>query len=425
VRPEFRERSEVSLDGFRRADPARMQPSSLSHEPLPTLARRVVFWFLAPFRWQSVVDFLVLAAAFYAVLRWAKQARAVRIALGIIGLHVAALVARHYDLMITSWVLTATGFVAIAVLLILFQPELRHAVMRLDTLVRGRASSRAGLDPVYRAMSEAAFDLAAARTGALMVVVRRDSIAELVQGGIALGAAVSRELLEAIFQKPSPLHDGAAIISGGAVMAANAVLPLTQRPDVPRYFGTRHRAALGLAERSDALVVAVSEERGTVMLAEAGGFEIIHTPRELAEILGRLRSAPQGGRRAWLRRAIADNFRVKLAAVGLAAVVWAATMIGGGATIRTVSVPVEFSNVPPGLVVASQSASEVSLQFRGNSWLINSAGLDQLVARFSLRGARPGAVRLKVASKNFNLPSGIKLVRSSPEAITVQVEPAR
>jgi diadenylate cyclase len=378
---------------------------------------------LVPFRWQGLVDFLVLAAAFYAVLRWARQARAVRIALGIIGLHVAALVARDYDLIITSWVLTATGFVAIAVLLILFQPELRRAVMRLDTLVRGRASTRAGLDPVYRAISEAAFDLAAARTGALIVIVRRDAIAELVQGGVALGAAVSRELLEAIFQKASPLHDGAVIVNGGVVMLANGVLPLTQRPDVPRYFGTRHRAALGLAERSDALVVAVSEERGTVTLAEHGDFEVIEGRQVLAQILGKLRSAPQGGRGSRLRRAVTEDFRLKLAATGLAAVVWAATMMGGGATIRTVTAPIEFSNVPPGMIVASQSVSDVTLQFRGNSWLINSAGLDQLVARFSLRSARPGTIKLRVGPRNFNLPAGIKLVRAAPDTITVHLGP--
>ncbi len=236
-------------------------------------------------RWQSTVDFLVLAAAIYVLLRWARQARAVRIALAILGLNSGALLARNYDLTITSWVLSTAGLLAVAVLLVVFQPELRHTFMRLDAVMRSGWSDRGKAEPARRAIAEAAFSLAGQRIGALIVLVRRASIAELIQGGTRLGAEVTRELLEAIFQKTSPLHDGAAIVDGNSITRAGAVLPLTQRSDVPEFYGTRHRAAMGLADRSDALVIAVSEERGTVTLIEDARSLSVPGPEELAEAL--------------------------------------------------------------------------------------------------------------------------------------------
>jgi len=143
-------------------------------------------------RWQSAVDFLVLAAAIYVLLRWAKQARAVRIALAILGLNAGALLARNYDLTITSWVLSGAGLLTVAVLLVVFQPELRHTFMRLDAMMRSGWRERGTAEPARRAIAEAAFSLAGHGVGALIVLVRRSSIAELIQGGTPLGAEVSR-----------------------------------------------------------------------------------------------------------------------------------------------------------------------------------------------------------------------------------------
>ncbi|MGA2435920.1 MAG: DNA integrity scanning protein DisA nucleotide-binding domain protein, partial [Bryobacteraceae bacterium] len=343
---------------------------------------------IAVIRWQALVDLLALAAAFYVVLRWARQARAVRIALAIIGLHAGALVARNYDLIITSWVLTGAGFLAIAVLLVVFQPELRHAFMRLDTVLRARGSTAAAIAPAYRALSEAAFALAGTRTGALIAITRRNTISELIQGGVALRAQVSRPLIEAIFQKTSPLHDGAAIVEGNDLVRAGAVLPLTQSPDVRPDYGTRHRAAMGLARRSDALVIAVSEERGTVTLMEDSRVREIASVEELAAALEKLEAGSRRPALSRLRRFVAADLRLKFAALGLAALVWAPTVFTTGSSVRTITVPVEFTDVPRGMSIAAQSASEVDVQLRGNSWIMGSASFGKVAASFDLRRAR-------------------------------------
>jgi DNA integrity scanning protein DisA with diadenylate cyclase activity len=167
-------------------------------------------------RWQSVVDFVVLTAALYILLRWAQQARALRVALVVLGLHAGALVSRRFDLVLTSWVLDGTAILSIVVLLLVFQAELRRFFMRLDSVLNWPAQAASRVAETYQSIAQAAFRLAGASLGALMVVVRREAVTELVSGGITLEAAVSPEILEAIFQKTSPVHDGAGTASCGS-----------------------------------------------------------------------------------------------------------------------------------------------------------------------------------------------------------------
>ncbi len=373
-------------------------------------------------RWQSAVDFVVLAAAFYFLLLWAAQARAVRIALGIVALFTGAFLAREYDLMITSWVLSAGGFVVIAVLLIVFQSELRRAVMRVDSLLRLGPHALSVLTPAYRALSEAAFALARARVGALIVLVGRDSIAELVDGGVPVGADISRQILEAIFQKVSPLHDGAVVIEGDRIKKANVVLPLTQRTGVPEFFGTRHRAAMGMAERSDALVVAVSEERGAVTLMQGRAIRRIQNEEELVNLLKKLQAHPKTGILEKLWRMCTANLRFKSAAIGLAALVWSLSFLATGTSVRVVSIPVEFSNVPSGMEIARQSATSINVQLRGNRWLLDSSDMGRLAAHFDLSAAQQGNLVLQVAQQDLNLPPGIVVEKASPRVITLHLK---
>ncbi len=134
------------------------------------------------FHWQSGVDFVVLAVALYAVLRWARSTRALRIALGVLGLHTLALLARHLDLVITSWVLDAAAILAIILLLLVFQPELRGAFMRPDRAFRHWPRRRSPFSKGNKEICAAVFELAGGRIGALFVIVRGDAVSELVEG---------------------------------------------------------------------------------------------------------------------------------------------------------------------------------------------------------------------------------------------------
>lgn len=372
-------------------------------------------------RWQSWVDFLVLAAVLYVLLRWAKQARALRIALGIVGLHVGALLARQFDLVITAWVLDGAAIISIVLLVVVFQSELRRGIMRLERILRVGPRPAALLAHPHGAIGKAAFSLAEARVGALVVIVRRDSIAELISGGIALGAEASAELLEAMFQKTSPLHDGAVIVEGDRITLANVVLPLTQREGVPSAYGTRHRAAMGLAERCDALVTAVSEERGEVTLMEGRRIRPVHNASEMVLMLEELQSPKPRRWATRMRQAFLSNLGFKSAALGLAGLIWGMSFVVAGTTVRTVSVPVEFSEVPPGMQITEQSAPWLEVQLRGNPWLMDSVGLTKLVAHLSLQGAREGLHTLSVSPDALDLPPGILMERVSPRRLSVHL----
>jgi diadenylate cyclase len=273
------------------------------------------------------------------------------------------------------------------------------------------------LEPAFIAISEAAFALAESQRGALLVLVRRDSIEELITGGVPLGGEISREIIEAIFRKVSPVHDGATIIEKNRIARVAAVLPLTQREDIPSSYGTRHRAALGLAERCDAIVVVVSEERGVVTLVDGSKGRQIDRVQDLVKSLTAL-----CGRSAVEIPSFRRNLGLKATAVGLAGLIWGISFgLTGttGTTVRTIVVPVEFSNVPGGLRIARQSSTTLQVQLRGPGWLFESVSLSRITGRFDLRGLREGTQNVTLPAASLNLPPGVQVERVSPDSIVV------
>lgn len=375
----------------------------------------------AAIRWQYIVDYCAVTLFLYLLLHLAREARALRTAFTIVALYAGALLARNFELLITSWVLEACALIGVAVLVFTFQSELRYVLLRLNNLFRIWPERDGTPAHAGRAVAEAAFRLAHSRTGAIVVILGRDPTAGLVTGGVALGAAVSAQLLEAIFQKSSPLHDGAAVIAGDRLIEATAILPLTERRDVPLVYGTRHRAGLGLSERSDALVVVASEERGEVTLMRGGQTLLAESVEQLAQLL---QTSPRRPKVRWRARAasmIFSDAKLKLVAAGVAALVWAISAVTAVTTVRVVSAPVEFSDVPPGLDINYKSDPRITLQLRGSSWMMSSDSLSRLIVRFSLRNAPEGTQKLHVGAENVDLPPGIRLSSASPPDVLVRL----
>jgi diadenylate cyclase len=371
-------------------------------------------------RWQAIVDLLVLSTGIYFLLWWARRARALRIILSLLALQIASLVTRHFEMLITSWVLEAAVAVGLVVLVLAFQTEVRYAVLRLDGVLRlwPRRATTSPNEPA-QAIAEAAFALAARRVGSLVVVERRNSVAELVRDGVLVGANATAELLESLFQKDTPLHDGAVIVEETRITRAGVFLPLTQRRDVPLEYGARHRAAMGLAERCDALVVVTSEERGEVTLVEGHDAQRCDSVSQLALALERFDERERGKRDGAWKRVVLANYQYKLAALGIGAVIWLMTFLLAGTTVRTVAVPLEFVNVPAGLEIAAESADHLDVQLGGNAWVMDSLNLNALVARIDLASAKEGRESLRVRAGNINLPPEVTVQRTVPEWIQI------
>ncbi|MEX0912284.1 MAG: diadenylate cyclase CdaA [Gemmatimonadota bacterium] len=229
--------------------------------------------FLAP-DWKDLLEILVVSAVFYRILVLLAGTRAIQMLLGLLLLVGIYFLSRVLNLdLLRSLLENLFEFGAIAALVV-FQPELRSALAHLgQNRIWRRFFSRLEETAVAEEIANAAAELARAKVGAIIAIEREVGLNEYAETGTPLHARVSGALLNTIFTPYSPLHDGAVIVRGDTIVAAGAILPLTQFPVSDKSMGTRHRAALGLSEETDAVVVVVSEETSQISLAIRGRFE--------------------------------------------------------------------------------------------------------------------------------------------------------
>jgi diadenylate cyclase len=246
---------------------------------------------------RAGIDILVVATGTYCLLRLVRGARALQAVALVVLLAAFYEVARWAHLEMVEWLMSAMAPYAAIALIVLYQPEIRRALSRLGrSLTLGRLFSTAS-GAVFDDVVLATEYLSANRIGALIVFEREVGLHTYIESGIPLDAHVSYDLLLAIFRPASPLHDGAVIIQGTRIAAAACFLPLSLNPAISTQVGTRHRAAMGVTEESDAAVVLVSEQTGAISLAVGGTMEFGLTVGQLTERLAglfrRFRAAPE------------------------------------------------------------------------------------------------------------------------------------
>jgi diadenylate cyclase len=251
----------------------------------------------------ALLDIALVAVAIYYLLALAKGTRAMQLLKGLATLLVVMQVAQWLGMDTLQWLIRQAIFASAVVVVILFQPELRAA---LDQLGRGHLTALSlkwnnivspetarGVSEITKSIEQ----LAASRTGALLVIERGTGLDDIVATGHVLNARLSADFLLTLFYPGNPMHDGAVLLRDHTVAAAGCILPLSQTQALPRTVGTRHRAALGLSETTDAIVVVVSEETGNISLAHGGTMNSILQPRlladELLSLLGRAEGAPR------------------------------------------------------------------------------------------------------------------------------------
>jgi len=240
---------------------------------------------------EAAVEIAIFTAIFYFILRFLHGTRGLGIMKGVLALLAVILLA----LMIFQWEGEGTGnftlprirYVAdnfltgtILALVVVFQPELRRGLTRLGE-VGFFSKPELSLSPI----AQAAVRMARKRIGAIIVIERSVGLASFTEGAEKINAEVNVALIESVFYPHSPLHDGAVLVRGNRIVAAGCLLPLSEQTDLPPEFGTRHRAALGITEESDAVVVVVSEETGQIRVAHRGHFREVRDGRELEDIL--------------------------------------------------------------------------------------------------------------------------------------------
>lgn len=236
------------------------------------------------FRWQDAVDILFVAFLVYQLLNMIRDTRAMQMLKGFLVLLACAFVGVQFGLYTLSWLLTTLWAVWLIAFTIIFQPELRRILLQLGRrrMFMGFFKEEARL---YKEITEACRVLARRKIGALIVLERDTSLKTYIDTGTSLDAELTAELLVTIFVTRTPLHDGAVVIRENRVAAAGCILPLTQDPNVSRNFGTRHRAAIGITEETDAVAVVISEEKRSISLAVAGKITPAIDSQTLEEML--------------------------------------------------------------------------------------------------------------------------------------------
>ena len=256
--------------------------------------------FLSQLRWQDALDIILVAIVLYQVISLLKGTQAIQVLAGMFLIFLIYLGARSLGLFTLEWLLDGVVRSFLLIVIILFQADIRRVLSRM-----GR---KAFLPPyaseplILEEISDAVETMAGQRLGALIVLERHIGLSEYLKGAVKLDAVITKELLISLFWPHNPTHDGAVIIQGERIIAAGCTLPLSGNPDLDPALGTRHRAAVGLTEHADALVIVVSETTGQISLAQGGRLMRNLSRLQLRQALRNILEPPADKKGTWLEK---------------------------------------------------------------------------------------------------------------------------
>ena len=372
--------------------------------------------------WRVILDVLLIAAALFFLYRTLLRLGTWKIVSGVFIAMVIFVVARFLDLKGINWIYSNLSQVAVIALIVIFQPELRKIFERAASL-GGKKLDNTG--PALAALfSDAAFVLARKRQGALIVLPGKEPVKRWLSGGFDLYAEPSLPLILSIFDPNSPGHDGALVFRNGKFAYFGVRLPASKTGRLSEEFGTRHHAAMGLSEVTDALVILVSEERGTVKTFFNGILKEVRDQRELAErILSHWHTVASTG--IELNEYRKHRHLIPELAISLVlALVFYSTVIVSKMEIRekALTVPVEYIAAPDNLVLRGDNPTEIKLQLAGPKSDLDKINPANLSVKIDLSHAKAGGQVFVVSKEDIALPRGIKLVNANPSSIALTLE---
>jgi len=369
--------------------------------------------------WSDLVDILFLTLVAYQLYQWFRETRALRVLIGLVVLGGIYSVAKLWGLFLTTWVFQFLWQVLLILLLILFQAEIRQVLEKVSPL-RYLRSRRRGFGGTFtKDLVAVLFDLAAEKTGALVVLTRDDNPSELIHSGQKIMALPDPLLIKSIFNHHAPSHDGAVILSQDRLTHMGCILPLSENEDLPDQYGTRHRAAIGLSELSDAICLVVSEERSEVASVVGGKISIWKQPEPLQEKLKEWLGGPEidvSTIRTFLEDFFIKNWKTKLAALALVSAAWLALASHQQVEIA-VNTPIRYVTPPLGMIVDEGSAKGVNLTLSGRSSRMDALRSSSVRVNVDLSGLSEGEHFIMLSAKNVQLPSGVRLERITPQRI--------
>jgi uncharacterized protein (TIGR00159 family) len=369
------------------------------------------------FDWRSLIDIPILSFIVFLFYTTLRSSGSWRIGLGIIVALLFYMVARFIKLPGVEWIFNNVSNIALIALIVIFQPEIRKIFERAASAFKVKKLLKESSGFINE-ITKAAFVLAGRRWGAIIVIPGKDDVANKINGGFIINAEISVPLIVSIFDPHSPGHDGAILVENGKIVGFGYRLPLSSSEKLDYQFGTRHHASLGLSEACDALIITVSEERGTVSIFHSGSYIQVDNEEKLeSEIKSHLHNLS-------LLLPVSSKQRsrsIRLAEAFLSLVVgcciWLAIAINASQVIqRTYTIPVQY-NLPSGTVIIGEKPQTVRISVSGSASEIESIQPYELKAFIDLANASLGEHLVNLQRKNFNVPNGVHITDIEPPQI--------
>jgi diadenylate cyclase len=383
--------------------------------------------FAIPISAVNLVDIGIIACLIYFVLSWFKGTRAFQILATLLGIGLFYFAALEMGLILTSVLFQYLWAAIIVVLVIVFQPVFREMLERASPIryLSGRQINDTNptlIDETVLAVAE----LARLKIGALIVFQRMNRLDNLVLMGKLLEGLVSAETLVMIFQKTSPLHDGAVLINKNRIRAASCILPLSHDEDLSSRYGTRHRAALGLTERSDAICVVVSEERGEVSLVEGKEITTFKKKGDFRQALERVLVPDENsstGQKSNILNLLKSNWRLKILSVVTAIFLWF-VIVGPQRSEVGMAVPIQYTNLPATMEITGKWMDRIDVRIKGSESGLANLNPGSVRAIVDLSTVLPGLNYFRITKKNLQVPPGITISQISPSDLQLNIEAA-
>lgn len=369
----------------------------------------------------DIADIVVLSLLLYVAVSWMLRTRSRAMVVLVAAFGLISFLAHHFELYLTSILLSTVSTVVLIALAVIFQADLCRGYARLEAWWRGYGrGATLPHDPHVDTLVHVALEAAAKKIGLLLVLSGRDPVEHLLHGGIFVSAPVDRGLLLSIFDPNTPGHDGAAVIEAGRITHLGAHLPLSTSA-AGAGFGTRHSAALGLCEASDALVLVVSEERGEISLAAAGRLETLKSGAELRERLDSyLQERVHPPQRSSPGRRTARRALVAAVSLLLGMTSWVALTDHPGQVMRTFVVPIEYSGAPAGLHLAGDVPGNVRVLLIGSKRAFRLLRQDDLLISAPLRNVHPGPNEVRLRARDVVHPPELQVYAVEPDSLRLQ-----
>ncbi len=367
--------------------------------------------------WRALVDILLMAAGMFFLYQTLKRIGTWGIAAGVLIAMALYLLASLLDLKGIEWIFGNLSQVALIALIVIFQPELRKIFERAASVRRIKHLDSG--DELIGSLVDALWSLAEKHQGAIVVLPGREPLQEWLSGGYKLDASPSLPLIMSIFDPNSPGHDGAIVVSNGKITQFGVRLPISASARLPEEYGTRHHAAMGLAERSDAMILVASEERGKISAFHNGRMQPIGDREHLFESISAHRQEmasfyvklPEGTTH-W--RAAAQM----LASLALAVFFWSTLIIAQGEMLeKVVSVPVGFIASSPQLVLVGDKDKSVQLHLAGPKSDLDALNPSDLSVKIDLSKAQVGKQSFVITAENMRLPRNVDLIDVVPSSV--------